>query len=63
MRQFRALETFFSPEMQSQYVKDLIYTITDGNERLAQQAFTWQEQGKIEFVKAGAKITGVGTVS
>ena len=49
-RQFRVRADFYSPELKSQYVTGLTYTIRDGNSDLAKLADNWAEEGRIELL-------------
>jgi hypothetical protein len=72
---FRANEDFFSPELQSQYCKDLEYTWMPGYDILGGLMPGWIADGKITVVKIGdevvsgalsageAQVTGQGTVT
>jgi len=53
MRRFRALRTFESPPVKSTYVKDLEYTIRDGNYTLAILVEDWIERGLVEYCDPG----------
>ena len=41
---FKPTETFFSPEMNSEYVEGLTYTVRPGNEKLAKQVAKWVKE-------------------
>lgn len=57
--EFSPTEDFFSDELQSQYVKDLRYTVHQGNAKLAALVDVWREEGKIRLIYSNsAKITG-----
>ncbi len=64
-QQFVALKTFFSSEFKSEYVEGLTYTIRPGNDKLAELATKWAEEGKIAFggIVTEGKVGGTGDVT
>lgn len=61
---FRATRDFYSPELRSQYVNGLEYTVRPGSKKLAALVPQWIKEGKAELVKPiGSKVNGRGTVS
>lgn len=65
MRHFLALVTFVSPQLNSTYTKDMVYTIRPGNRYLNAMAEVWVLEGKIEFIHDhnNAKLYGIGKVN
>ena len=66
LTKFKAVKHFACPELKSEYVPGLYYTIHPGNDMLAVFAEEWEADGKIEYVdNAGAavsRVTAQGTV-
>lgn len=59
---FRAIIDFYSPEMQSEYVTELLYTAR--TEPLMSLIHKWAEERKIELVDpaiVGSGLSGKGT--
>ncbi len=47
---FRALKDFWSDAFQSQYVVNGVYSVRQGNEKLAEAVVQWIPQGKVEIL-------------
>ena len=49
LAQFRCVKDFWSPEFKSQYVADGVYSLREGNDRLAKALPAWVKAGKVEY--------------
>ncbi len=47
---FRALTDFWSDKLQSQYVKNGLYSVREGNSKLATLVAEWVAQDKVEVL-------------
>ena len=59
---FTPLYDFYSEEFHSFYVKGLLYTVRPDNDRLRIIAHKWVIQRRVDMVKPGVHVTGVGRV-
>lgn len=63
---FRALQDFISPELRSEYLAGLIYTVRPGNEILADAVPKWVAARVVELINDSvpqSRLTAKGTVS
>lgn len=59
---FTAIENFSSPETKSEYVKDMSYTVRDGNDKLAKLVETWVAEKKVVLGGPAAKVSGQAVI-
>jgi hypothetical protein len=57
---FEALMDFTSPELASEYVKGLFYTVRPEDEVLAALVPVWESQGKVRLGGPVAELKGEG---